>query len=256
MRKKIYLIPVWVALLCMPGPLFAQSGSPQAAFESLKQQKDSLAERERLARIEEDGLSQRRKKLDIELQDIANLRRTIAQKERQLKREFGNVPEGSLEPLSTELLKKKLESQNTEIVRARAQLEEQRNNLAIQTNNLKEELNKQDLERRLFLSRQKEKARDSADMNAQRKLQACRQALERQEKEQELLQRQIKAVIEKEDKASGQHALQDKLDSLLKRQQKLLDSSSKVEQDLRRQKEYVQNLMDHARAATLNPEIK
>jgi hypothetical protein len=114
-----------------------------------------------------------------------------------------------------------------------------------------------------------------------RDLRSCQNALSQKDKEQKALeaakdeqrrrkfvsaadhkrlllqhQQEMNKIIQEEKRSAGQQSLQSRLDSLLEKQQKLLNVSRQIEQDLRKQKEDVQWLLDHSRAEALKGETK
>jgi colicin import membrane protein len=227
------------------------------------------------------------------MRDIARLTKEVVAKERQLQaRQAQNkgsaAAHGSGQQSVRDLLKKKLEEQSGLLAQARRQVEEERKNLDLRIENLKSELAGQELERRTFLlksaqedARRKEQQRIDKAAALQKDLKSCQQVLSQKEQEQKeleaaqdarrsqicavaaeqkrflLQQRQdMDKIIREAKESAGQQSLQARVDSLLERQQKLLNVSRQVEQDLRRQKEDVQHLLDHSRVDEFKGEKK
>jgi hypothetical protein len=296
--------------LFLPVPARAGDPSSPSPADSLLKEKEMLARRSQLAEMESAILAYQRKQLDLELRDIVTQTKSIARKERELqvqriqqRRSTGNAQGAGL-PCSREVLKQRLENQDSLLAQARRQLEEERKNLDLQIENLKAERLRQELERKNFVTnirqqdaKQKEQQRQDRAAALRNDLLACKQTLsqkEQEQKEQERMreeqrrksaaaqreqermqeeqrrdssaalaeqkrriaaqQQEISKAMEEEKRAGGQQSLQSRLDSLLEKQQKLLNISRQTEQDLRRQKEDVQSLLDHSRAATRSEE--
>jgi hypothetical protein len=196
--------------------------------------------------------------------------------------------QGSKQQSVRDCLKLTLDQQNSLLAQARMQVEQERRNLDLRVDNLKIELARQELERKNFLSKaalqdaqRKEQQRAGKAESLHNDLRSCQQLLSQKEYEQKererledaqrrqstsvsaeqkrlLLQQQedMSKIIQEGKKSAGGQSLQARLDNLLEKQQKLLNISRQVEQDLRRQKEDVQMLLDHSRAEALKGETK
>lgn len=278
---------------CPSDRVRAEPPAAPSAFDSLQKEKELLARRTQLAQMESEIIAYQRKQLDIEMRSIAKLTKDVAAKERQLQIQQAQHKEltaaqGSKQQYVRDSLKQKLDQQSSLLAQARMQVEQERRNLDLRVENLKIELARQELERKNFLSKaaqedaqRKEQRRMGKAESLHKDLQSCQQSLSQKEYEQKererlqdaqrrqssasaaehkrlLLQQQqdMSRIIQEEKKSGAGQSLQARLDSLLEKQQKLLNISRKVEQDLRRQKEDVQFLLDHSRAEALKGETK
>jgi len=292
MHKRInilFFIVLCIAFSqCPLARVCAEDPAAPCALDSLQKEKEMLARRTQLAQMESEIIAYQRKQLDIEMRSIARLTKEVAAKERQLQMQPAQNKDLSGAQSVRERLKHTLGQQNSLLAQARMQVEQERRNLDLRVENLKIELARQDLERRNFLSKaalqdaqRKEQQRTAKAESLHKDLRSCQQSLSKKEQEQierdrlqdaqrrqrsaaaaeqkRLLRQQqedMNKIIREEKNSSGGQSLQARLDSLLEKQQKLLNISRQVEQDLRRQKEDVQMLLDHSRAEALKGETK
>ncbi|MFA6383951.1 MAG: hypothetical protein WCY10_01115 [Candidatus Omnitrophota bacterium] len=229
-----------------------------------------------------------RRQLDMERREISKQQRIVAKQEKKLKSEQAKQQRiadrlksmQKAKPLIGDVLKKKLDEQNNLLEQVRKELEDGRKNMESHIENLKLELASQELKRRESFSKALQE-----DLQCKQQVQEERvkqEKMEKERKEREIDMARVKQeTLEKEKKertrkqaaqkiaaqkfierkrrqeSEQEHeALQARLDSLLEKQQKLLDSSVRAEQDLLKQNEDAKGLLDQARAMARKGETK